>query len=192
MGVPTPAIPTFTDGQIVHATDLNALASNLTNLYNYNQSGFVTQRPCVIVQQTTGQSIPNNTDTVVNFQSATINTDNMWTASTPGQLTIQHAGIYLLNGQVFYQAIGSPTLNTNAGGYICVNGTTSVTNAVGAGGANAGQGAAGPTANIAALVNLAVNATVYLEATHTYGSSTTLRTNYGGSWLSAIFITPST
>jgi len=192
MGIPTPTIPSFTDGQIVHATDLNALASNLTNLYLYNNAGFTTQKPAAIVKQTTGQSIPNNADTVVNFQSAVINTDNMWTASVPGQLTIQHAGIYLLNGQVFYQAIGSPTLATNMGGYLCVNGTTASTNAVGAGGTNAGQGAAGPTANMAALVNLAAGATVFLEATHTTGSAQTLRTNYGGSWLAAIFITPST
>ncbi|EOD66913.1 hypothetical protein [Amycolatopsis vancoresmycina] len=192
MGIPTPTIPSFTDGQIVHATDLNALASNLTNLYLYNNAGFTTQKPCAIVKQTSGQSIPNNADTVVNFQSAVINTDNMWTASVPGQLTIQHAGIYLLNGQVFYQAIGSPTLATNMGGYICVNGTTSSTNAVGAGGTNAGQGAAGPTANMAALVNLAAGATVFLEATQTTGASQTLRTNFGGSFLAAIFITPST
>lgn len=192
MAVPTPAIPTFTDGLVVHATDLNALASNLTNLYLYNQAGFQSQRPCVIARQTTGQTIPNNADTVMNFQSALVNTDNMWTASVPGQLTIQHAGIYLLQGQVFYIAGGAPTLATNAGGYLCVNGTTASTNAVGAGGANAGQGAAGPTANMSALVNLAAGATVYLEATHTYGSSTTLRTNYGGSYLSAVFITSST
>lgn len=192
MGIPTPTIPSFTDGMIVHATDLNALASNLTNLYLYNNAGFTTQKPCAIVKQTSGQSIPNNADTVVNFQSAVINTDNMWTASTPGQLTIQHAGIYLLNGQVFYTAIGSPTLATNMGGYICVNGTTSSTNAVGAGGTNAGQGAAGPTANMAALVNLAAGATVFLEATQTTGSSQTLRTTFGGSWLAAVFITPST
>lgn len=192
MAIPTPAIPTFTDGQIVHATDLNAMASNLTNLYTYNQAGFTSQKPCVIVKQTTGQAIPNNADTVLNFQTAIINTDNMWTASVPGQLTIQHPGIYLLNGQIFYQAIGSPTLATNAGGYLCVNGTNSSLSAIGAGGTNAGQGAAGPTANMAALVNLAAGATVFLEATHTYGASTTLRTNFGGSWLAAVFITPST
>jgi hypothetical protein len=192
MGIPTPVIPSFTDGMIVHATDLNALAQNLTNLYLYNNAGFTTQKPCAIVRATTGQVIPNNADTVLNFQSAVINTDNMWTASAPGVLTVQHPGIYLLNGQVFYQAIGAPTLNTNAGGYICVNGTTSSTNAVGAGGANAGQGAAGPTANMSALVNLAAGATIFLEATHTYGASTTLRTNFGGSFLAAIFITPST
>lgn len=192
MGIPTPTIPSFTDGTVVHDTALNALAQNLTNLYLYNNAGFVTQKPCAIVKQTSGQSIPNNADTVVNFQSAVINTDNMWTASVPGQLTVQHAGIYLLNGQVFYQAIGSPTLGTNMGGYLCVNGTTSSTNAVGAGGTNAGQGAAGPTANMAALVNLAAGATIFLEATQTTGASQTLRTNFGGSWLAAIFITPST
>src|SRR4051812_47309331 len=102
MSIPTPTIPAFTDGMIVHAADLNALAANLTNLYQYNQAGFVSQRPCVIARQTSGQSIPNNTNTLLNFQTAAINTDNMWTAALPNTITIQHAGIYLLMGQIFY------------------------------------------------------------------------------------------
>lgn len=192
MSIPTPTIPTFTDGLVVHQADLNALASNLTNLYNYNQAGFVSQRPCVIAKQTTGQSIPNNTNTLINFQSAAINTDNMWTASVPNQITIQHAGIYLLMGQIFYPQLAGATLTTNCGGYILVNGTVPGTNAVAVGGANGGQNAAGPAGNFMSLQNLAAGATVFLNAAHTYGASSTLLTTFGGSYLSAIFITSST
>lgn len=194
MTAPAPPIPSFTDGQVVHQGDLNALSQNLINLYNYNQGGFRTQRPCVIVRQTVGQSIPDNVDTVVNFQTAPVNTNNMWVPSQPDRLTIQTPGIYLLNGQVYWISIPNPTLATNMGGYLCVNGTNAGINAVGAGGTNAGQSAAGPTANMAALVNLSQGATVYLEATHTTGAgiSRTLRTDYGGTFLAAMFITPST
>jgi hypothetical protein len=192
MGIPTPTIPTFTDGMIVHATDLNALAANLTNLYLYNNAGFTTQKPCVIAKQTSGQNIPNNSNTLLNFQTAAINTDNMWTASVPNQVTIQHAGIYLLIGQVMYPQLGGATIGTNGGASICVNGTTPITNAVAVNGNNAGQNSPQPTGQMSTLVNLAAGATVFLNAAHTFGSTQTLLTTYGASYLAAIFITPST
>src|ERR1043165_6085029 len=120
MSIPTPTIPTFTDGMIVHAADLNALAANLTNLYNYNQAGFVSQRPCVIAKQTTGQTLATNTDTLINFQSAAINTDNMWTASVPNQFTIQHAGIYWLFTQTKWPTSAAGNAVSSS---ILVNGT---------------------------------------------------------------------
>lgn len=189
MGVPTPVIPTFTDGMIVHASDLNALASNLTNLYTYNQAGFTTQRPCVIAKQTSGQTLTTNLDTLINFQSAAINTDNMWTAGTPNQFLIQHAGIYW----IFSQTKWPPS----AAGFglsssILVNGTNAVTNSVATQLLGTYASGSGPSTQCGVIVNLAAGATVYLNGWQNTGSNQTLATGFGGTFLGAVFLTPST
>lgn len=189
MVVPTPAIPTFTDGTVVHATDLNALGSNITNLYNYNQASFISQRPCVIAKQTTGQALTGATFTTVNFQATSINTDNMWTASVANQILIQHAGIYYVFSQLRYPVI-SPYNTANAtDGYILANGTAF-------GNSITGQSLI-PTANsigttivATTIVNLAAGSTLYLGAQSSVG--VTLDTGVGGSFLGAIFLTSST
>ena len=187
MAVPTPAIPSFTDGTVVHQADLNALASNLTNLYAYNQGGFFTQRPTCLVKATTGQSIAVTTDVLVNFGSAVINNDNMWTASVANQITIQHAGIYLLFGQAKYPALAGATLNFGLAANLLVNGTAVPTNVVAFNLA--------PMINVtsaqsvATMASLAVNATVYLDVWHNAGAAVTLGTDRGSSFLGAVFLT---
>lgn len=191
MGVPSPTIPSFTDGTIVHATNLNALASNLTNLYSYNQGGFSTQRPAVICVQTSGQSIPNATDTLVAFQSAPVNTGNMWVASQATQITIQTAGIYFLFGSIRYPSLASPTLSTVVTANLWLNGT-SPSNTVMATEIPFVVGGGGPTPSVAYLANLAAGAVLYLDAWHTAGSTQTLIAASYGSTMGAIFLTPST
>ena len=190
MGIPTPTIPSFTDGMLVHAVDLNALAANLTNLYNYNNAGFTTQKPCVIATQTSSQPIANTTDVLVSFQTAAVNTDNMWTASAPTQLTIQHAGIYLIVGSVHYPILGGATTSTVGTANIWINGT-SPTNAVIGANQPAVTAGAGIVPTCVTLQNLAAGATVYLDAFHTFGSTQNLVVGYG-SYLAAMFLTPST
>jgi len=190
MATPTPTIPSFTDGMLVHATDLNALASNLTNLYNYNQASFNSQRPCVIAKQTTGQTINSGTDTLVNFQTATVSTDNMWTASAPNKLTIQHAGIYWLFGQLRFPSIVSSSVATIWSGAILANGT-SFANAISVNTQVAPQGAAGGMST-GVIANLAVGATLYLNCFQSTGANQTLVTDAGGTYLGAIFLTSST
>lgn len=190
MATPTPAIPAFTDGMVVHATDLNALGSNLTNLYNYNQARFNSQRPCVIAKQTTGQTISNTTDTLVNFQTAVVNTDNMWTASVPNQITIQHAGIYFVFSQARYPAVVSNALNQVLTASLLANGT-SFANAVATMGIIPPATGSG-TGACFTVVNLAANATLYLNLWQSTGGSVTLGTDGGGTYLGAIFLTSST
>lgn len=190
MGVPSPAIPSFTDGTIVHAINLNALASNLTNLYSYNQGGFSTQRPCVIAVQTSGQAIANSTDTLVTFNSAPVNTNNMWVASQATQITIQTAGIYFLFAAIHYPPF-SGTLSNQATANLWLNGT-SPSNAVMACEIPFTPTGGGPVPQVAYLANLAVGATIYLDAWHTAGSTQTLLVSPYGSSMGAIFLTPST
>jgi len=191
MAIPTPAIPSFTDGTIVHATDLNALASNLTNLYNYEQARFNSQRPCVIAKQTTGQAISNATDTLVNFQTATVNTDNMWTASAPNVLTVQHAGIYFVFSQARYPSVGANALNQVLTASLLANGTSFAANAIATMGIippSVGSGT-GPCFTV---INLAAGATLYLNLWQSTGGSVTLGTDGGATYLGAIFLTSST
>lgn len=192
MATPTPAIPAFTDGTVVHATDLNAISSNLTNLYTYGQASFNSQKPCALVRQTSTQAIANNTNVQMNFQAVSVNTDNMWTASNPGQLQVQKAGIYLIQGQAFFSLVAGMTTGQTGGCYLCVNGTTPATNAVAAGASNMSTQNCGPTGNVSALVNLAVGATIFLVAVQTSGASNNTLTTFGGSYLSAIYQTSST
>lgn len=192
MATPTPTIPTFTDGQLVHAADLNGLGSNLTNLYNYLNAGFTSQRPCVIAKQTTGQSIPSATNTLVNFQTAAVNTDNMWNSSQPNQLTIQHAGIYFLYSQTRYGAV-SNSLSEVVTTSLLVNGTAVPGNAVSTQAQIPPSVGAGTALMCISLVNLAAGSTVYLNAWQsTTGGAITLDTAYGGTYLGAVFLTPST
>jgi hypothetical protein len=176
---------------LVNAGNLNALASNLTNLYTYNQAGFRSQRPAVIAKQTTGQAIADSTDTLVTFQVADVNTDNMFTASVADHLTTQHAGIYLVFSQLRYNL----SAGTVVSGSILVNGTAPATNGVATQNVplfGTPAGATGPTPASATIVNLAAGATIYLNAFQVSGGSKTLSTTFGGTYLGAIFLTPST
>lgn len=186
MAVPTPAIPSFTDGVVVHQADLNALAANLTNLFNYNQGGFFTQRPILLVTQTSGQVISNLTNTLVGFQSASINNDNMWTATSAQTITVQHAGIYVAFGGVRWPAIGGASLSNFMNANILVNGTNPATNTIASNDRpmlNAGGGQL-----VLQIANLAAGATMYLNVSHNQGGNQTLLTDSGGSFFGAVFL----
>lgn len=191
MATPTPAIPTFSDGSVLSASQLNALGSNLTNLYNYNQGGFNTQRPAVIAQQTTGQAINNQTDTLVSFNSTTVNTNNMWVASNPTYLTIQTAGIYWLFSQTRWPTIGSPTLNTVCASNIMANGTNVQTNTIASNLLPFVSNGAGCGNQCGIIANLTAGTNIYLDVWQSSGATQTLATNFGGTFLGAIFLTPS-
>ena len=195
MATPTPAIPSFTDGNVLSASQLNALGSNITNLYNYNQGGFNTQRPCVIAIQTTSQNINSATDTLVSFNSAPVNTNNMWVASQATQITIQTAGIYWIFTQVRWPVISGPAFNIAGACNIYKNGTNPPTNTIATsvslllGNASPVSGGTVNTAGI--ITNLAVGDVLYLDVWQNCGGTLGLGTSFGGTYLGAIFLTPS-
>lgn len=190
MGVPSPAIPSFTDGQIVHSTDLNAIASNLLNLYNFNQGGFLTQKPAVVALQTTGQNINSGSDTLITFNNAPVNTNNMWVASQATQITVQTAGVYLVFGQVRYPTFTGATLSTVCTANLWLNGTTPAA-AVGGADTPFVTTGSGPSPMAFAFGNYAAGSVFRLDAWHTAGSTITTATSSGGSVLAAFFLTPS-
>jgi len=188
VAIPTPVIPSFTDGTVVHQADLNALASNLTNLYNYNQGAFNSQRPACMAVQTVTQGVANSTATLVNFNSAPVNVGNMWVGSQPTQITIQIAGIYYLFGQVRYPADASGTLGIVCRGNIMINGTNPATNSVSNTDVPFPTVGNGPTAAAWFVSNLAAGAVVYLDTLHNAGAGINTSLLYGGSFLSAFFV----
>lgn len=184
MTTPSPAIPSFTDGAIVHQSPLNALASNLTNLYNYALGGFETAPPFCIANQTSTQNVGNANYIPVSFNTTLINVSNMWVASQPSQLTIQVAGTYILWGQVIWSG--------NTTGYrgqaITVNGQIVPNNQVA--GQNWPNNPGGFVASSCfALYRLSVGATIYNMCWQNTGG--TLATSTGGllnSSLAALWI----
>lgn len=195
MTAPAPAIPSFVDGQVVHQGDLNALAQNLTNLYAYNQGGFRTQRPCVIAKQNNSQPVNNQTDTLLTFNAAPVNTDNMWVVSAPDRLTIQTAGIYFLFSQVRWPSLSGINQGSVFASNLMVNGTNPLTNTIATQTALAilqtTPDNAGPTPQCATVANLSVGAVVYLDVWQNCGNQVT-QANFGSTFLGAVFLTPST
>lgn len=55
-------------------------------------------RPMVRVTQDT-QSIPNNTPTVVTYDSAVFDTNTMWSGANPSRITFQTAGLYVFGSR---------------------------------------------------------------------------------------------
>lgn len=191
MGIPTPAIPSFTDGTVVHQADLNALAANLTNLYNYNQGAFNTQRPCCLAYQTVSQTVSSSTDTIVNFGAASPNVGGMWVSGASTQITIQIGGIYWVFGQTRCPTITGATFPANfMVANILANGAT-VANAVAANLVPISTSGGGSTAHAGTIISLAANATLFLDV-FTNGFGTSLQTNFGSSFLGAVYLGSST
>jgi len=101
-----------TGGDKLLITDLSAVTS-----------GSIT-KPLVRLVQASAQTIPNNTNQVVNFSSETIDTDNFFNAGTSqSRVTPTKAGYYRCTATLF-MATGGTYLNVSV--YMRKNGTTSL------------------------------------------------------------------
>jgi hypothetical protein len=172
---PTPAIPTFVDGLITHQTDLNSLVANINNLYLTDLGAFRTTNPCCAVRVTGTHSVPNSTEVQIPWDVADINNDAMWSASSPTILTINTAGVYLV--QVTLGVVTGSAQQIAA--RILVNGTFPPTDAQ-------------VTSSMLGFKNIAssmvpleagsvINATIF----HTVGSTVNLDTTKGSCRMSA-------
>lgn len=192
MGIPSPTIPSFVDGTVVHQADLNALAQNLTNLYTYNQGGFNTQRPCVVAVQTVSQVLPQGGSALINFQSAQINVGNMWVASQSNQITIQVAGMYCVYGSVTFPAIATAGFNLIGRADLLLNGTTPGANSVQTTDLVQTSGGIGVSPVAIYLSNVAAGSTFFLAGAQTLAGTQSTRVSHGSSFLAAFYIGSST
>ncbi len=175
MTAPTPPIPTFTDGLLVHQPDLNAMSTHLNALYAADLGGFRTNVPACAVRLTTTKAIPNNTETQIIWDVADINTDGMWTVSSPTTLTVNTAGVWLITTTL---GLVNGTAAQIAA-RILVNGTNSPTDGQVTSSQSGSRGVA--SAFVALAAGSVINATIF----HTVGSTTNLDLTKGSCRLSA-------
>lgn len=179
MPTPSPALPTFTSDVMVTAVGLNAVGSNLTNLYSYTMGGFRTLKPICAVRATT-QTIPAGSGQQLIWDTKDFDYDGMWNSGSTGLLTVQTAGVYRLHLNAGHNG---PTGFTVAG-YILINGTTISTNAVGS--TNVG----GSMVPASALMGLAAGATIYGFIVQNTSGSVSPATTSGGCRLTAEWVSP--
>jgi hypothetical protein len=180
---------TFTDGVVVHQADLNNLSTNIDTLCQLTTgktaaSGVAT-KPITYAALTANQSIPDSTITVVSWNVASTNTDNMWVGSQPTQFTVQTAGWY----HILMQVSWNPAVQSNRSCGIMINGTAEAANGVAktwfAGSLN------GPWyQQVTAYQHLAAGATIYGYVYQVSGGALSLVTSVPSTYMSARWDAP--
>lgn len=155
-------MPTFTDGVVVHQASLNSLSTGINNLSTYVLGAAPPRSyvPMVALRQASVQSVPNASDTLVNWDTADANNDNMWTGSSPNVVTVRTAGTYAFWAQGTFAANGTNDRYM----WLLMNGTNAATNSI----AESHQpGYSGIDGNLlgsfALMPSLAVGATFYVD-----------------------------
>lgn len=183
-----PALPSFVDGTVVHQADLNSLVSNI-NVMAVAVAGKTQAaqyvRPEAAVHLSVTQNITTATTTLVTYGVADINTDNLWTASVPNQMTVQTAGVYLLTHSAIFSN-GLTTSGNPSEARIMVNGTTPSTNTVACGTTSVYN--AGWFVTCTAVAKLAVGATIFFSVSQSSGSTGTIVSGFGGCHAYAIYL----
>lgn len=184
---PTPAIPTFVDGATTIVSPLNDLTASFTNLYNYTQGGFRTEKPLCVVYRLKSEGGPRpSVDNLVNWDSVYANTDFMFTASANDTLTVHTPGWYRLSLQVHFDA-------TPAGLRACkimVNGSAPGTNSVATDARIPVTSSEGTVVFCSALVGLAAGSTILANCYQSSGGASMVITTFSASFLSAEWISP--
>lgn len=108
-GMAIPALTPVTAGTVVSADDLNNMAYACQFLMN---------KPiCRVHTVTAGQALAAG-GAVVNFDTLDFDTDHMWSSATPGQLTIQTPGFYMvryMTNQVAANLVGNSWVQISNG-----------------------------------------------------------------------------
>jgi hypothetical protein len=181
-------MPTFTDGTIPTAANLNTIATGINNL-GVLLTGVAATRQIIptssaYINQT--HSIPTGADTLVNFDTTSINEDNLWVPSV-GHPAVNTAGIYVCWVQINwdYNATGIRAC------HVMLNGTSIGTNSVAAGSGNP----ANVVGNIGTAflcitppMSLAAGANLYVSVFQNSGGPLNLIPNESGTSISLIRI----
>lgn len=147
----------------------------------FGGSNTLTEKPITKVKRTTAQTINSVTFTTITWQAADIDTGGMWDPGTPNRITFTAPGVWLL--------VGCPRFSATAGQkriYCTKNSTDHLTATIGL--TDAGAGAAVIQVSIPA--RFVAGDQVYLVAYQDSGSSQTLGTDVGGTYLNAFWLGP--
>jgi hypothetical protein len=183
------ALTSFTDGVIVRQAELNNLASNIDALCQMTTGKPASlghsSKPMALVRINANQDIPGNTDTLINWNAADYDTDNLWVPSVPNHFTVNTAGKYVIRTGVIWNA------NANGGRItkIFVNGTANP-NAVATTDISASNVFETSYTTESPAVPLAYGATVYVNTWQNGVNPLTLSSAYGGTWLSIEWVAP--
>jgi len=147
-----------------------------------------TARPRFLVRRTSTQAVANTTDTLVIFQDPVSNPRGMWDAGAPTLVTVQSgdAGDWLLVAQNRWLA----NATGSRAGKILNNGNDTNLNALSTA-KLPGQGdGEGTSPGLVALARLAVGDTLRLSVWQSSGSSQSIQTSNGGTFLGGLWMGP--
>jgi hypothetical protein len=126
MAVAMMAPTNFTDGVLVRQADLNNLSTNLDALCQITTgktaASGVASKPLCKLQRNAPQLISSVVNTLVQWDTEIVDTDNMWVPSVPDHMTVQTPGWYDIKFQYHIDAGGNAPTERVA--EIFVNGTS--------------------------------------------------------------------
>lgn len=186
---PTPALVVVNDGDMLTAATLNSYGSNITNLYNFVQGGFFTQKPMTVMTLGAARGIANNTTTTVfpAGNGTTFDNFNQWNLGPTGGIAVQKAGWWRISLVVKWAPNGAGVRTC----FLCVNGTNTATNTVACDNKTPPPtGLEGGGTYCQTVAHLAVGATVTPLCSQTSGGTLNVTTDFGGCSFSAEWIAP--
>lgn len=99
MAYPATDLPQSTPGEFVDENDWNGLVDALN---------FLAARPACRLTDTGGQSVANDTDTLLLWDTETYDTDSMHSTSVnTGRITFNKAGIYVVTANIIFPTNGN-------------------------------------------------------------------------------------
>ncbi len=128
----TPAMPTFIDGMVPRAADLNSLAFNIRNLFTvaggglryapYVPGGKGPIKPLTVLGVTNPSfGVGNSTMTFMVWDTPYSNSDNAWNVLAPSLIYFNTGGLYRIHFQAELLSVTASNIET----IIVVNGTAS-------------------------------------------------------------------
>jgi hypothetical protein len=155
----------YVDLDTIHIPATGAVAPAAWGLQVRENQEFFIDPPAVSAFNSSGQSVPTGTLTVLNANSENFDTDGMHsTVSSTSRLTAQTAGRYLLVSAVSFDLSGTGIRRTQ----YQLNGTTAVEGTITT--TNVGGGFSAGIVNVR-MVILGVGDYVEVLAAHTHGSN---------------------
>lgn len=183
-----PLMPTFTPFQVLPAAQLNEMAREIERVSEATLGSVDNlSRPLVTVRRTSAQSIANNTDTIITWQTSDDDPEGMWDPGDPTRLTVITAGLWLAIAQIRWNNNSATGVRNSL---MLKNGTNPVTNPF----ANASQPGsttgAGPTLSYVKTIRCAAGDPLYLNVYQTSGAAMDVLTNYGGTTFGMVWLGP--
>jgi hypothetical protein len=166
-----PTLPTFTDGTVPRAADLNAIGTNIKNLYKvatggqryapYTPGGKGPIKPLTVISVTNpNYLLSSGGSTLITWDTVLANSDNAWSPLDAGLFVINTPGLYRMHLQVNLVT----TTPSQTAALILVNGSSVSTNSV------AYANAYGTAIGCSATAELAALSTIYCGAFQNTGS----------------------